>query len=268
MRLKIDWKGKIGYGDIVSPICYAHAMAQKNCCDVELVFHWPHKKGEKYKIEDPESLDFRARYLASIVKPIDYHQVKINHVFESKLAYNHSNYDGGDSFHNFWYSRIQNMEIKKNYIALNTTANHKQQLEQYDKGKIWKDPVGLDKWRLLEEQIISKWGMEVKHVGYDTSISDAIDIYKKCTLAIGYHGSTMWVARYLRCPMLIYSTKKQTARSFQWAIVSNKLEVNDLINKNPYELREKSLKRLGELNVQFEQYLNVPNVHRLRGKRT
>ena len=268
MILRINWKGKIGYGDVVSPICYAHAMAQKNCCDVELIFHWPHKKGEKYKTEDPESLDFRTKYLASIVKPIDYHQVKINNVFESKLKYNHSNYDDGDSFHNFWYSRIQNMEINKNYVALNTTATHKQQLEQYDKGKTWKDPVGLNKWQLLEEQIVSKWGMEVKHVGYETPISEVIDIYKKCTLAIGYHGSTMWVARYLRCPMLIYSMRKQTARSFQWGIVSNKLEVKDLVNKNPYELREKSLKRLGELNVQFEQYLNIPNVHRLRGKRT
>ena len=45
--VKIDWKGKIGYGDIISPICYAHSMAQKNCCDVELIFHWPHKKGKK-----------------------------------------------------------------------------------------------------------------------------------------------------------------------------------------------------------------------------
>ena len=87
-------------------------------------------------------------------------------------------------------------------------------------------------------------------------------------MAIGYHGSTMWIARYLRCPMLIYSMRKQTARSFQWATVSDKLEIKDLISKNPYELRERSLDRLGELNGQFEQYLNIPNIHRLRGKRT
>ena len=78
----------------------------------------------------------------------------------------------------------------------------------------------------------------------------------------------MWVARYLRCPMLIYSEKKVTARSFQWAIVNNKLEIKDLISKNPQQLRDKSLNRLGELDGQFEQYLNIPNLHRLRGKRT
>ena len=45
--LRIEWKGRIGYGDIISPICYAHVMAQKNHCDVELLFHWSEKKGQK-----------------------------------------------------------------------------------------------------------------------------------------------------------------------------------------------------------------------------
>ena len=267
--LKIDWKGKIGYGDIVSPICYAHSMAQKNCCDVELIFHWPGKKGVKYKDGDPESLDQRTKLLASIVKPISYHQVKINHKFESKLKFNHTNYDDSDMFHNFWYARERNTDNSKPYIAMNTTANHKQSLEDYGgKGKVWKDPVGLVKWQALEQEIAKEWGMEVKHVDYSTPIKDAVDIYKKCFLAIGYHGSTMWLARYMRCPMVIFSGKKITARSFQWATVYNKLEIKDLISKNPLEMRRKSLDRLGELDVQFEQYLNIPNLHRLRGKGT
>ena len=267
--VKIDWKGKIGYGDIVSPICYAHSMAQKNCCDVELIFHWPHKKGKKYKPEDPESLDQRAKHLAKIVSPVNYHQVKINHKYNSELDFNHTNYDDSDMFHNFWHARVRNMSNSKPYIAMNTTATHQQTLEEYGgKAKTWKDPAGLIKWQQLEQEIIAKWGMEVKHVGYETPIADVIDIYRKCFMAIGYHGSTMWVARYLRCPMLIYSEKKVTARSFQWAIVNNKLEIKDLILKNPQQLRDKSLNRLGELNGQFEQYLNIPNLHRLRGKRT
>ena len=39
LKVEIDWKGKIGYGDIVSPICYAHNVAQKNTCDVDLNFY-------------------------------------------------------------------------------------------------------------------------------------------------------------------------------------------------------------------------------------
>ena len=51
--------------------------------------------------------------------------------------------------------------------------------------------------------------------------------------------------------MSLYSEKKVTARSFQWAIVNNKLEIKDLISKNPQQLRDKSLNRLGELDGQF-----------------
>ena len=40
LKVEIDWKGKIGYGDIVSPICYAHNVAQKNTCDVDLNFYF------------------------------------------------------------------------------------------------------------------------------------------------------------------------------------------------------------------------------------
>jgi hypothetical protein len=267
--MRIDWKGKIGYGDIVSPICYAYSMAQKNCQDVELMFHWPNKKNALYKEGDAESIDERARYLSMLAAPINYHRVKINHKFESKIDYNHTNYDDSSEFHNFWYARPRNMEINNNYIALNTTAKHQQQLEEYGgEGKTWKDPVGLPRWKSLEDQIINKWGMEIVHVGYDQPIKEVIDIYKKCTLAIGYHGSTMWVAKYMRCPMVIYSDSSITKKSFPWAITKKHLEVKDLISNNPLDLRNESLNRLGELNDQFKQYLNIPNIHRLRGKRT
>ena len=54
--LVIDWKGKIGYGDVISPICYAMNMAEKNQVDVVLNFHWKEKKPTKYKPEDKETI--------------------------------------------------------------------------------------------------------------------------------------------------------------------------------------------------------------------
>ena len=57
--ITIEWKGKIGYGDIVSPLCYAHNIAQKNCQDVTLYVHWMHKRGEKFKEEDTQTIDER-----------------------------------------------------------------------------------------------------------------------------------------------------------------------------------------------------------------
>ena len=54
--LIINWKGKIGYGDIISPISYAANMADKNRTDVILRFHWKQSQPEKYKPEDKETI--------------------------------------------------------------------------------------------------------------------------------------------------------------------------------------------------------------------
>ena len=266
--ITINWKGKIGYGDIISPLCYAHNMAQKNCDDVTLHMHWMHKRGEKFKPEDADTLDSRFKYLWSICKPVNYHQVHLKQSFGKEIDYNHSNYDPESNYHNLWWSRIKNLTISKPYVVLNTTASHKEQFEDYDPGKQWKDPVGLDKWRQIENLIQTKWGMDVVHCDYTDAIGDAVDKYKKAFLAVGYHGSTAWIARYVRTPMLLYSTKKITKSAFPWALVKSKYEHGDFEAINPYEIREKGVARIRELEKQLEIYLNTPNIHRLRGKRT
>ena len=283
--LRIEWKGRIGYGDIISPICYAHVMAQKNHCDVELLFHWSEKKGQKYKPEDAESLDYRAEYLASLVSPVP-QQVKVVHKFESNFHGSHINYDSGNApqqginkFHHFWYSSIQNSWVAihkaelrsdlKRYIAMNTTATHLQTLEEYGKGpwKNWKDPTGLTRWRAIEKLIRTQLNMEVKHVGYETPIEEAIDIYKNCYLAVGYHGSAIWLARYLRCPMIVCSAVKEpTRKAFPWAMITHELTDDDI--PDMIRLRQKSLSKLSGLYEEFKQYLAEPNLHRLRGQRT
>jgi carbamoyltransferase len=42
----IEWKGKIGYGDIVSPLCYAHNQSEIIGKLVNLQFYWPHETVE------------------------------------------------------------------------------------------------------------------------------------------------------------------------------------------------------------------------------
>ena len=68
--------------------------------------------------------------------------------------------------------------------------------------------------------------------------------------------------------MLIYSTKKITKSAFPWALVKNKYEEGDFTKINPHELRRKGIERIRELEKQIDIYLNTPNIHRLRGKRT
>ena len=266
--ITIEWKGKIGYGDIISPLCYAHNVAQKNCDDVTLHVHWTHKRGEKYKPEDKDTLDSRLKYLWSICQPIPYHKVHLKQSFGTDITWNHTNYDDESEFHNLWWSRIKNLDVAKPYVVMNTTQGHKEQFEEYDPGKQWKDPVGVDKWQQVESHIKTVWGFDVLHCDYTDSVTEAVDKYKKAFLAVGYHGSTAWVARYLRVPMLIYSTKKITKSAFPWALVKNKYEEGDFTKINPHELRRKGIERIRELEKQIDIYLNTPNIHRLRGKRT
>jgi hypothetical protein len=264
--ITIEWKGKIGYGDIISPLCYAHNVARKNCDDVTL--HWKHKRGEKYKPEDLDTLDSRMKALWAICNPIPYHEVHLKQSFDTNITWNHTNYDDQSEFHNLWWSRVKNLDVGKPYVVMNTTAGHREQFTDYDPDKQWKDPVGLDKWLQIENIIKNEWGLDVVHCDYTDPIGDAIDKYKKAFLAVGYHGSTMWIAKYLRTPMLVFSTKKISKSAFPWALVKTSYEHGDIRAINPHALRSKGIARIRELENQLEIYLNTPNIHRLRGKRT
>lgn len=266
--ITIDWKGKIGYGDIISPMCYSFNIAMKNCTDVTLHMHWMHRKGVKFKEQDAETIDQRLKFLWSICEPASKHNVYLQQTFAENISYNHTNYDDFQALHNMWFSRVRNLGIGKPYVVLNTTQNHLQQFSEYDPGKQWKDPVGLDKWHRVEQIINNDWGMEVQHVDYSTRTRDAVDIYRKAFLAVGYHGSSMWLARYLRVPMLIYSEKPITRSAFPWAVVKDRFDETEFVNLNPHKLREMGIKRIAELEKQLDIYFNIPNIHRLRGERT
>jgi len=164
--------------------------------------------------------------------------------------------------------KVKNVEGGRKSIVLNTTATHREQFADYNPDKSWKDPVGVEGWRTVEGIIKNEWGFDVEYVDYTTPIDDAIDIYKKAFLAVGYHGSAMWLARYIGCPMLIYSTKSITKRAFPWAHVRNKFDVEQFVSTDPYAIRKQSKDRLVEVKKQYELFLNTPNIHRLRGERT
>ena len=267
--ITIEWKGKIGYGDIISPLCYAHNIAQMNCQDVTLHMRWVHKRGEKYKPEDPETIDERFKYLWSICKPVAYHKVHLKQTFYSSIDWNHTNYDDESPFHNLWWSRLRNQDNNLKYVVMNTTLGHKQSLEDYGgKSKVWKDPVGDDGYKRIERIIREQWGMDVYHVNYTNPVREVIDLYRKAFMAVGYHGSTLWAARYIGVPIIAFSQKKITKQAFPWALVKSKYDDADFLNIDPYEIRKKAKLRIRQLEQQHEFYINTPNLHRLRGERT
>ncbi len=61
--IDIQWKGKVGYGDIVSPICYAHNISYKLQVDVNLTFRWDDGPDHKIHPKDPETLWERACFI-------------------------------------------------------------------------------------------------------------------------------------------------------------------------------------------------------------
>lgn len=254
-NIRVNWKGKIGYGDIISPICYAHVLAIKNKVNVDLNMYWETPKGQLFKPTDPESIDYRQRYLFKLIEPISYN-VKLRQHFNQKLDYNHSNYDSFSGHHNHWYSKHRN--TPGDYIILNTTENNLQQFQQYDPNKQWKDPLGVDGFKKLKDMLSGKY--KIVEVDYRTPVAEAFNLYNNCYCAVGYHGSTIWLGRYVRAPLIVFSSDyKITKYVFPWASILNNIDAFDL-----EVLKDKSHKKLESFENDHFKYLTESNLHRLR----
>ena len=104
MTRTIHWKGKIGYGDIISPICYAHNEADKRKEPVDLVFHFDHDSGTKFKDQDAETINERVDFIRDHTTPSKY-PVRVDQYCNSRMESNHTNYsDNNLSYHNLRYS--------------------------------------------------------------------------------------------------------------------------------------------------------------------
>jgi hypothetical protein len=241
-----NWRGKIGYGDIISPICYAHNIASRLETPFYLNFHWPFSKGHKINQHDPETLYDRADIVASYCVPAD---VKINHIFNSSLPYNHNAYSFVDGLHNHWYSKITNLPVNQYKIVVCGTHHNEIPLDQY--GKPWKDPVGPKEWRkLVTDLSVDHLPVEVS---YRTPLKDLIEELSTSSLYIGYHGSAAWVARFIGIPSIIFSSNTDLTRmSFMGALVKATMESTFVHSINQY--RTISLEKLNTFQRQFMNY--------------
>lgn len=229
----IKWKGKIGYGDIVSPICYAHNISYQLQQPVQLRFRWEWGPFHKIDSSDPETLTRRADYIFDTCKK-DGTQVELIHDFNTPLDINHTSYDwdivGKDPLHNFWEPEDHYLNINRtSTIVFNTTRSNIITLEKY--GKSWKDPVA-DKWDKVYKDI-SRY-FPVVDTGYRTPITTLFNQLKNASLFVGYHGTTAWVARFLQVPSVIISRSSITSTAFPHAVVLDNLDdVRGFIKKIP-----------------------------------
>jgi hypothetical protein len=232
--LDIQWKGKIGYGDVVSPICYAHNISYKLKIPVNLTFRWEWGHGRKIHPSDPEQLWLRSSHIFSkaFKKNTD---VTLIHKFRDPLSCNHTGYVwedvAKDKFHNYWYSTYKR-NPKKGTIVVNSTEGNLLSLAKY--GKSWKDPVA-ENWRSAVDELRKKYKVSV--VDYRTSLDQLCDLLNECECFIGYHGTAAWIAKFLETPSIIYSSGGTiTKNAFHSAVIISRYKgVEHLIhNLNPY----------------------------------
>lgn len=282
--LVINWKGKIGYGDIISPICYAFNCAEKNAVDVVLNFHWPQEEKTLYKPEDTEYIQDWCTYIADNTKGVNFFDVKINHIYGSDLSFNHDNYvDGKDKFmpiHNLrqsvfgWSDRPKSIDNEHTKLCMVTSLGHKQQLHEYAAHKEWKDPLGRTPGGHAWDKVsnaFNKRGFKTKHIHYSTPIEQATKYMLQSSGVIGYHGAHMWLAKWLGMPMIIFSKGGKlhnniTQKAFPWAVIYEYW--TDYSPEHTMELLHESIRLRDETYEEYKYYLTGPNLHRLRGERT
>lgn len=222
----IEWKGKIGYGDIVSPLCYAHNQSEIIGKLVNLQFYWPH-----------ETVEYIAQNKATckkLVNLLDLKNVVVDHIDDRYLPYNHTNYYAVPCrkkyvYHNIYFPTI---DINPKNVVVCTPLNNKISLKEYSKNKAWKDGLSVIDWHHLQKDAI--------HVDYNTPFEKLVDILSNCCYYIGYHGSVSWMARLFGLPMTIHS---HDAKFTQWAF--------------PWQAKtmEESQILLQQCKVEREQYI-------------
>lgn len=259
--LDIQWKGKIGYGDIVSPICYAHNISYKLKIPVNLTFRWEWGHGRKIHPSDPEQLWIRANYLFGKAYKKDTN-VTLIHKFRDPLDCNHTGYVwddvADDKFHNFWPSTFKRTP-KPGVIVVNSTEGNVISLANY--GKSWKDPVA-DHWKEIVDGLKKDYDVHV--VDYRTPIDQLCNILSSAEVFIGYHGTAAWVAKFLETPSVIYSRGGNlTQNAFHSSIIIPKyLGVQSLIKNLPMYIKKARINIERDRN-EYTKY--VPNFKLLRG---
>ena len=201
--IDVQWKGKIGYGDIVSPICYAYNLSHKLQTPVTLTFRWSGDCREKIHPSDPETLWERAAYIENLCYKGST-DVTIVHRFENPLDVAHTGYDwnivGSYPLHNYWFPSNPNTR-SSNIVVVNSTENNVISLADY--GKKWKDPLATQWPRVIHA--IQEQGYEVRVVDYRTPVRKLFKLLRVARGFVGYHGTAAWPAKFMHTPSILFS---------------------------------------------------------------
>lgn len=244
--MRIRWKAKPGYGDVISPICYAHNLSEHLQTKVWLEFvHFnPEGVRDRYEAPDTDDSSFIGGNLFALVRKGD-SEVELLRTYNENMPVQHTNLFDKNKFHNYRlasnnWMQPGNASRRGNYVTFITTEQNKVPFTDYPvpSAKLWKDPVS--DWSTIYDRFESK-----KFVSYQTPLADAIQTLLHTKLAIGYHGSAMWLARFLGVPSVIISgNRKLTERSFPNAVVLSEFAMDDTLQQEATNRTLKSMYKL------------------------
>ena len=246
----INWLGNStdGYGDIISPLCYAQNQYIKRSKIIRLCFYWSYKKETNDKYDSPHNL------INSIYNHFNFDGVIIDNIFlnhskpPNSIVFSNDplkKINGLSKYHNVYFP----VKLKQQkHIVVCTPINNKQDFNVYHKGiRIWKQYHENEKWIELINQ------PNTIHIDYKTPVEQSIDILYDCKMFIGYHGSCAWLARLMGIPMKIYTNNLDlSSYVFPW----------DSFNEEniPYE---QNVLNLENAKIEYQQY-----VESIRGSRS
>jgi hypothetical protein len=260
---QINWKGGIGYGDIISPMGYAFNYAMRHSCPVDLTFHYEHSADHKHKPEDTETIGDWTNFIYENMDSSDLsHPVVVRNRYNYEWDFEpetdrfpHTGYDDTPlSYHNLRFSRKYEWAENPNSLVIVPSFRNKY---LHEGGKKFKDPNPNIWYEAVN--YYSKIFPEVHIVDYNTPIQEAVNTICNSAGVLSYHGSAAWLARWLQAPLVMISDKPSwTGNLFPWALVQTAATFQ-LSNSIIDDFAE-SIDRIEIIKAQREAYLDL---HRL-----
>lgn len=231
----IDWDCKPGYGDIISPICYAANQASEKETDVTLKFHFKDRgRFDRHPQEYPcaDFLEDRIEFIAKYTTPSK-GSVDIQYCYRSDLGKPHTNYPESPKKTNPWHNfrladysmRWGNRKKVTDIVSIVSPADN--WIVEVPQGKQWK-MEGVHNWYDFENGVCEGGGYPVAILDYKTPIEELVEILQRSYFCFSYHGSVAWVARWLGVPMCVISGKPEwSAWNFPTSQTINYIEHHD-----------------------------------------
>lgn len=205
--MKVSWfcRPDAGYGDLISPLCYAQNQGEIYDTVVQLDMKWSFAKKEQ---NGPD------RLITHITNKLRFPNVILTHRYNcsrgsSDMNEPLKNITSLDIAHNMYFPvSVVNPDL---FVSCTPLTNN-ESFNTYVGGiRKWKQVFSDSEWK----QIRNASDVEIS---YRTPVDDAIDILLDCKFFEGYHGSCAWLARLVGVPMKIHSNKPDlTYYCFPWS---------------------------------------------------